>query len=465
MRTTADQLAAVLDHWQSGTGPLYTQLAGAIVSLAESGSLEYGTKLPSERSLADCLHLSRNTVTAAYQQLRDDEWLDVRPGAAPTLGSRSRGIEGLSAQDRFAKILQHGVGPIVGLSGACPPPAPVVMDALRNPGADLDTMVLSGNGYASLGDPDLINAIVELLRRDGIDAKPDEIVVTAGGQQAVWLAVTALAGPSSPVAVEAVTYPGVFDAISASGSRTLGLPMGPDGLDVTAAAKLLRAARPEVAYLSTFQNPTGTALEPEDALHFIAAADECGTTIIDDRIMADLALDGVKRKPLAALRPDSCIITIGGLSKIFWGGLRIGWLHTNPTLAAQLRHRKAAMDLGSPSFFQHLATRFITDHYDAVAQWRTEQLRASLDATVDALAEFAPEWEYCMPSGGPSLWVKVPGVNEDRFADRAAAAGAPVAPGSAFEVLPGAGTGRFRLPFYLPPEEMRLGVKILAGAA
>jgi len=241
--------------------------------------------------------------------------------------------------------------------------------------------------------------------------------------------------------------------------------MGPYGLDVTASAKLLRAARPEVAYLSTFQNPTGTALEPEAALAFIAAADECGTTIIDDRIMADLPLDGVKRPPLAALRPDSCIITIGGLSKVFWGGLRIGWLHTNPTLAAQLRHRKAAMDLGSPSFFQHLATRLITDHYDAVAAWRTEQLRVSLDATVRALAEYAPEWEYELPAGGPSLWVKVPGVNEDRFADRAAAAGAPVAPGSAFEVLPGAGAGRFRLPYYLAPDQMELGVKILAAAA
>ena len=61
--------------------------------------------------------------------------------------------------------------------------------------------------------------------------------------------------------------------------------------------------------------------------------------------------------------------------------------------------------------------------------------------------------------------MKVPGANEDRFADRAAAGGAPVAPGSAFEVLPGYGAGRFRLPFYLPPDEMRLGVKILAAAA
>ena len=77
MRTTADQLAAVLDHWQSGTGPLYQQLAGAIVSLAESGSLEYGTRLPSERALAECLHLSRNTVTAAYHAPNGVRLLDL----------------------------------------------------------------------------------------------------------------------------------------------------------------------------------------------------------------------------------------------------------------------------------------------------------------------------------------------------------------------------------------------------
>lgn len=465
MRTTADQLAAVLDHWQSGTGPLYQQLAGAIVSLAESGSLEYGTRLPSERALADCLHLSRNTVTSAYQLLRDDEWLDVRPGAAPTLGSRSRGLDGMSAQDRFAKILPGERAPIVGLSSACPPAAPVVLEALRDPGDMLDGALLNGNGYAALGDPDLVAAIVDHLRGEGIDARPDEVVVTSGGQQAVWLAVTAIAGPSAPVAVEAVTYPGVFDAIGASGSRTLALPMTPYGLDATASAKLLRAARPDVAYLTTYQNPTGTAMKAEDALRFLAAADECGTTVIDDRIMGDLVLSGEKPPPLASLSPDSCIITIGGLSKVFWGGMRIGWLHTNATLASQLRHRKAAMDLGSPAFFQRLATAFLRDHYDDVVAWRIGLMRESLDAAAGALAEFAPDWEYCLPDGGASLWVRVPGANEDRFAERAGAAGAPVAPGSAFEVLPGAGASRFRLPFYLPPEDMQLGVKILAASA
>jgi len=465
MRTTADQLAEILDHWQSGTGPLYQQLANAIVSLAEVGSLEYGTRLPSERALAERLHLSRNTVTAAYQQLRDEEWLDVRPGAAPTLGSRSRGLDGMSAQERFAKILPGEKAPIVGLASACPPAAPVVLDALKDPSAILEGAVLVGNGYATLGDPDLVAAIVDHLRAEGISARPDEIVVTSGGQQAVWLAVTAVAGPSAPVAVEAVTYPGVFDAITAAGSRTLALPMATDGLDAAASAKLIRAARPDVAYLTTFQNPTGTAMDEESAQLFMDVVAETCTTVIDDRIMGDLALTGNKPRALATYNPEASVITIGGLSKTFWGGMRIGWLHTNATLAAQLRHRKAAMDLGSPAFFQKLATSFVRDHYADVVTWRIAQMRLSLQAAIEALAEHAPEWEYGMPQGGASLWVKVPGVNESRFAERAAAAGVPVAPGSAFEVLPGAGAGRFRLPFYLPPEDMQLGIKILATAA
>src|SRR6187402_2207171 len=126
MRTTAEQLRDVLDHWQTGTGPLYQQLSDAIVSLAESGSLEHGCRLPSERALAEHLHLSRNTVTAAYQQLREQGWLEVRPGAAPMLGARSRGVLELSAEDRFSRILTGQYEPIVAFNTASPPPAPVV---------------------------------------------------------------------------------------------------------------------------------------------------------------------------------------------------------------------------------------------------------------------------------------------------------------------------------------------------
>ena len=465
MRTTAEQLRDVLDHWQTGTGPLYQQLADAIVSLAQAGSLEHGCRLPSERALAENLHLSRNTVTAAYQQLREQGWLEVKPGAAPTLGSQSRGAQGLSAQDRFQRILTGQYQPLVAFNTASPPPAPVVSQALGDPASFLGGAPVQGNGYAALGDRDLVLAVTDHLRANGIAAEPDEVVITSGAQQAVWLAVTMLAGSSDLVALETITYPGVFDAVAAVCARPLALPMTASGLDAAASAKLLKAARPSVAYVTTFHNPTGTALSDEDARVFLAGAATGGTTVIDDRTIGELGLDGVERRAFAALGTEASVITVGGMSKVFWGGLRIGWLHTNATLAAQIRHRRAAMDLGGPAFIQRISARLLREHHRETLEWRLAALRESLDAVSEAVSEHGLDWEWETPAGGPSLWIRLPDGGAERFAERSVAAGAPVAAGSAFEVLPGAGAHHFRLPYYLPPEEMRLGIKMLAEKA
>ncbi|SEJ19278.1 PLP-dependent aminotransferase family protein [Demequina mangrovi] len=465
MRTTADQLSGVLDHWKSGTGPLYQQLADAIVSLAEAGSLEHGARLPSERALATQLHLSRNTVTAAYQRLRDQGWLEASPGTAPRLGMRSRGVSALTAHDRFSRILVGQDPPLVALNTASPPPVPAVSEALARPEELLEGVAALGNGYAALGDRDLTLAVTDRLRAQGVPARADEVVITSGAQQALWLAVTALASSSTPVALESITYPGIFDAIAAAGSRPLALPMTDAGLDVAGAAKLLRAAEPDLAYLTTFNNPTGTAVAEADAIALLEAAAASGTTVIDDRTLGELAHDGNPPRPFAALGTRASVITVGGMSKVFWGGLRIGWLHTNATLAAQLRHRRAAMDLGSPALFQRIGAVLLRERYDESVAWRLASLRESLAATRAAIADAGLDWEVCEPAGGPSLWVRTPGVSAERFAERAERAGVPVVPGAAFSVLPGGGADRFRLPFYLPPEQMRLGIKTLAARA
>ncbi|WP_062517687.1 PLP-dependent aminotransferase family protein [Demequina gelatinilytica] len=465
MRTTADQLAGVLDHWKSGTGPLYQQLADAIVALGESGTLEHGARMPSERALATRLHLSRNTVTAAYQRLRDQGWLEASPGAAPRLGTRSRGVSALTAQDRFSRILVGQEPPLVALNTASPPPAPAVSEALANPEVLLEGRAALGNGYAALGDRDLVLAVTDHLRAQGIPARADEIVITSGAQQALWLAVTTLASPSRPVALEAITYPGIFDAIAAAGSRPFALPMTDEGLDVDGAAKLLRAAEPDLAYLTTFNNPTGTALAEGDAVRLLAAAASSGTTVIDDRTLGELALSGTMPRPLASLGTGASVVTVGGMSKVFWGGLRIGWLHTNATLAAHLRHRRAAMDLGSPALFQRIGARLLRESFEETLAWRLDALRESLAAVREAIAEAGLDWEAVEPVGGPSLWVRMPGQSAERFAERAERAGVPVVAGAAFSVVPGAGADRFRLPFYLSPEEMRLGIKTLAERA
>lgn len=456
-------LATMLDRWESGRGPLYSQLAGAITSLAESGALEPGCRLPSERALASGLHVSRNTVAAAYQQLRDDGWIESRPGAAPTIGARARGVDAMTLHQRFASILPQGEESLVRLNDSTPPPAPAVTRVLES-AAGPALWGADATGYAPLGRQGLVEAVVERLRADGIAAEPDEVVITSGAQQAVWLAL-AVVGCSGQTAVEALTYPGVFDAMDSAESSTIALPFTHEGLDVGAATRLIRANRPSLVYLTTFHNPTGTVLAEADAVRVLEAAAEAGSIVVDDRVTADLVLAGERPRAFASLGTGASVLTISSMSKVFWGGLRTGWLHVNRTLAEHLRYRKAAMDFGNPVVLQDAATTLLDEHFDETVAWRSAQLAESLAAVREALAEVAPAWRYTVPSGGPNLWVEVPGADADAFAARAGRAGAPVIPGTTFEVTDGPGRSRFRLPFYLPPEELRRGVKMLATAA
>jgi DNA-binding transcriptional MocR family regulator len=120
------------------------------------------------------------------------------------------------------------------------------------------------------------------------------------------------------------------------------------------------------------------------------------------------------------------------------------------------------MDLGSPALLQRIGAKLLSEHYEQTLQWRLGELRESLAAALEVIGAARLDWEYRAPLGGPSLWIRLPDGGAERFAERSAVAGVPVAPGSAFEVVPGAGADHFRLPFYLPAEEMRLGIKVLA---
>jgi DNA-binding transcriptional MocR family regulator len=184
-----------------------------------------------------------------------------------------------------------------------------------------------------------------------------------------------------------VTYPGIIDAIRQRGrSQLVTLPVDQDGLRVDAAARLMRATTPAVAYLTTFQNPTGHSTSRTDREMLLAAAETTKTPIVEDRVLADLPLNGqAPPTPLAALRPHAAVITIGSISKVLWGGLRIGWIHTNRTLAAHLRTRRRALDLGSPAPMQFAAAWLLEHRYDDTRTWRIRQLQDSLAALTNAI--------------------------------------------------------------------------------
>jgi DNA-binding transcriptional MocR family regulator len=468
----ADVLADALGELSGGTGPLYRRVADGLVTLAETGVLSRGETLPSERELAFALGVSRTTVTGAYATLRSAGWIDTAQGRVASIGRRPKMPASMSPAERIDDLFPSHRR-IVDLSTSSPSAAPIVQKTFVDPSVLLGDnvgLLTEGTGYAPFGVPELLEAIVDRLRADGIHAEPNEIVVTAGGQQALTLVANVLVGAGRTCAIEQFSYPGLFDAVTQNGAKPIGLPLGRSadtgelGVVVAKAQRLCKAADVDAVFLTRFQNPTGAKFDDDSCASFARSVQRMGAAIIEDRTLADLALRTTSPVPLAAMDSQSQIITIGGLSKVMWGGLRIGWIHTNATLAAHLRDKRAAHDLGSPTPLQILASRLLREHYEPTRTWRIQQLRLSCTALLEAIEKNALPWRASMPEGGPNLWVNIGESTAPQFAIAAARLGVPFVAGRAFAQQPGAGNDYIRIPFYHSPAELRRAVALLTQA-
>ncbi|HEX5300073.1 MAG TPA: aminotransferase class I/II-fold pyridoxal phosphate-dependent enzyme, partial [Streptosporangiaceae bacterium] len=242
----AHALADLLGRWPAADGPLYRLLATRIARLADTGELPAGLRLPPERELAAALSVSRNTVAAAYQLLRDEGMAESRQGAGTRIvPHRTTPAAVHRANGFFSGLLENSVVH-ADLSLAAVDCAPQVAAALADPRTVLDGSdpVTATSGYFPLGLPALRAAIAgHLTDRLGLPAGPAEIIVTTGGQQALDLLIRCEVLPGQPVAVEDPTFPGVLDALYRAGARVIGLPAGA-GLDPDRLEHVVRTHRP-----------------------------------------------------------------------------------------------------------------------------------------------------------------------------------------------------------------------------
>src|SRR5690349_17607263 len=201
----------------------------------------------------------------------------------------------------------------------------------------------------------------------------------------------------------------MLDALHRAGARLVGVPPG----DVARLASVVAAHSPSLVYLiPTYQNPVGSVL-PAAAREAAAALARRhrDITFIDDMTLADVSLsDGVVPVPLAALAPDAPnVVTVGSLSKLYWGGLRVGWVRAPSGIVARLAAAKAAADLGSTAYHQGVVAAVVAGQHDAIVKWRAEWTRSRYDTLAGALRSFLPDWDWAPPSGGLTIWARLPG--------------------------------------------------------
>lgn len=441
--------------------PAYKGLAEGLRVLITDGRVPVGARLPSERELTDALAVSRTTVTRAYAELRDHGFLVSRQGSG-SLASlpASRGHRG-------DHLLPPGDLPEdkIDLTCAAPLPGPGVLAAYERAVAELPAY-LAGTGYYPSGLPVLREAIAASYAARGLPTSAEQVMVVPGAQAGVAIAARALLSTGDRAVVESPTYPNAIATLTHSGARVVGVDVPPDaaeaGPDVTGLIATLQQVSPRATYLiPDFHNPTGALMSDADRHRVGQVLRRTGTTAVIDESMVRLALDGQEMPaPFAAYSPD--VVSVGSLSKPYWGGLRIGWLRIpEPRVDAFFRAR-LSLDLGAPVLEQLVATELVGSDGELLRH-RREQLRASRDAALTAVAEQLPDWRVSRPGGGLNLWCELPQALSSALVPKAARHDVLVAAGPSFAAE--GGLDRFlRLPYTQPAHVLTEAIGRLAQA-
>jgi DNA-binding transcriptional MocR family regulator len=465
-------LRQALDGWDEGDGSLQQRLATSLASAVERDDLPPGTRLPAERDLAAELGVARATVSAAYGLLQRRGLVERRQGRGTHVtGGDAVGVDvraaalatSLQRNLLFRRLGEPSPGTI-DLLGSSAPPSPAIREALAEAAAAVDIGELSrSHGYFPLGYPPLRQAIAGHLAAHGLPSSAEEILVTGGAQQGVSLFARSSASDGGLVVMEDPTFPGAVDAFQTAGARILPVPVCESGAEVDLLERTVAEHRVRAVYLMpTFHNPTGSVMSDQARRKLVRFARATELPIVEDNSLAELVLGSRPPPPLAAYAGNATIVSIGSLSKIYWAGLRVGWVRAPRSTIVQLGRLKAVADLGTSLPSQAIAVNLLA-RSEHVRARRRRELEARLTLVEEQLRRQLPEWEWRRPEGGLSLWVRLPDGSSMELTQIAHRRGVSIAPGSLMST-----TGRFdefvRLSFDHEEAVLEEGIRRLAAA-
>jgi GntR family transcriptional regulator / MocR family aminotransferase len=471
--------------------PLFKQIFDQIAARIQAGAFPADYRLPPTRELAKELGTHRNTVVRAYEELEAAGFVNsivgrgtfvaaqFAPEAAAfdrrrelpgmpwrTLLSKAAQVEPLG---RFDRLSHPAVSDdIINLNRMQPSPDLLPAELLQRCIEHvLRTLGPKALGYAPReGVARLRLLISEDLLRQGVPAHAEDVIITTGSQQALDMLSRALINPGDQFLVDASTYSGALNLISAAGANVIGVPSDDEGPDMAFLERLERSGAKGFYLMPNCHNPTGRSISHDRREALIEWSHRANVPLIEDDYGEGLSLDGEPAPP--ALRAfDSEVIYTGTFSKKLIPALRIGFMVVPAALRPLLVPLKQAMDLGTSALLQHALAEFLDRGYLRAHVSKTlPEYRRRRDALEEGLAAHLPrglKWRH--PDRGVVLWLPLPGsIDPEQLYLEGMRRGVLVGPSTLNNVdghkLPGV-----RLTFCAEaPERLREGAKRLAQA-
>lgn len=411
---------------QSPSSPLYQLIGGQIERAIESGALRVGDRLPSVRQLSQQHGVSMSTALQALRWLENRGVVQARPksgyyvaGRSPTLPEPQLDLrmEGASFvnMDQVLQEFLYIVDDPLALPRFHAAPARSLL-----PEAKLQHLTASVNrrhpeyasGYSMTGSAALRHEIARRAVNSGVQLRPDEIVITNGGLEAVYLALRSVAASGDTIVMESPTYFHLLQLNESLGMKVLEIPSHPrTGLSLEALdfATQTPGAVKACILLPNFPNPTGSLMPVENKRRLVAMMAERGITIIESDIYGELHF-GEQRPPvLKSFDATGDVILCSAFTKTLAPGYRVGWVapgrHFLKTQALKFRTSVAC-----PMLQQEVLAQFIRDGgYEHHLRKLRAALRSQAEHMADAVARYFPMGcRLSMPQGGLLMWIELP---------------------------------------------------------
>jgi DNA-binding transcriptional MocR family regulator len=460
--------------------PLYKQISLQTEQWVHEGKLKPGTRLPSERKMAELLNVSRMTVSLAYEDMKTKGIVRSQQGSGTYVmrGPRiERSEQAVTWHAQFAyqtgnvnhameEIMRFGRDPrLIPLAGVGT--APEV-----HPGIELSQLfsehlrknpILLQLPTPTHGYEPLRADLIPWLRQWDIEATLDELMIVQGTMQGLDLLSRLFLGPGDYVIMEDPGFVAASDAFAATGAKILRITLDEEGIRTESLENLLMQFPVKFIYVTpTFHNPTGVSMSLARRKHLLELAKKYRVPIIEDDPYSMLYYGKKPLPPLKAMDKDNLVIYLQTFSKYLFPGLRVALMVAPEGIITNLAKVKQRIDLHSNNLTQIAVHAFLTE---GRLHQHLDKLRKAYAGRVQMVGELLkemPDIRCQLPDGGVFLWLRIPGhIRAERLLQFAIRHGVAFVPGNWMSGV-GLGDSYLRLAFTHPSVEMlRRGIEII----